>query len=159
MLKSNMYPVLTPLNKIKLGRQTKKNVSCQKLLECKWIVPFTTIPFLKQVTCLCISRTIGCTGDGEKKYQLGHFFQSYLRNSQGSKVPLASYSRYYSVQIKDWGELRRTKGGCPIFRLPLAGSCTGHILQARTRNLSTTSLSPHLFIQRWQQSSYCDSLT
>lgn len=40
---------------------------------------------------------------------------------------------------KRQGELWRTKGGCPIFRLPLAGSCTGHTLQGRTRNLSTTS--------------------
>lgn len=67
MLKSNMFPVLTLVNKIKLGRQTKKNVSCQKLLECKWIVPFTTIPSCKQVTCPYIPRTIACTGDGGKK--------------------------------------------------------------------------------------------
>lgn len=73
---------------------------------------------------------------------MGPFFQSYLRRSQDSKVPIAPYSRCYSAQIKDRGELWRTKGGCPIFRLPLAGSCTGHILQGRTKNLSTTSLSP-----------------
>lgn len=105
---------------------------------------FTLQTSSKQVTCPYIHRTVAFTEGGEKKDQIGPFFQSYLRNRPGLKVPIASYGRCYSVQITGWGELWRTKGGCPIFRLPLAESCTGHILQGRTRNLSTISLSPHL---------------
>lgn len=79
---------------------------------------------------------------GKRAHHIGPFFQSYLKDSQGLKAPIAPKGRCNSVQMKDRGELWRTKGGCPIFRLPLAGSCTGHILQERTSNLSTTSLSP-----------------
>lgn len=146
---SDMPSVLTPLNKIKLGRQTEKNnISRQKLLERKRIAPFAATSPCGQGAnlwhCPCIHRTVAFTEGGEKEDQIGPFFQCYLRNSQSSKVPIAPHGRCHSAQIKDREELWRTKGGCPIFRLPLAGSCTGHILQGRTRTLSTTSLSPHL---------------
>lgn len=63
----------------------------------------------KGVTCPYIHRTVAFTEHGEKKEQIGPFFQSYLRNTQGSKVPIAPYGRCYSVQIKDWGNFGEQK--------------------------------------------------
>lgn len=90
------------------------------------------------------SQDCSFTEGGEERIRSAHSFRATLETLIVWKVLIAPHSRYCSAQIKDWGKLWRTKGGCPIFRLPLARSCTGHILQGRTRNLSTTSLSPHL---------------
>lgn len=69
--KSNMYPVLTSLNKIELGRETeeKYSVACQKFLAHKQIMPFTATSPCRRVaneTCLYILWNVAFTEGGQE---------------------------------------------------------------------------------------------